>query len=117
MIDERRDDGIDNDGDWVPYADLNENGDWDADENEPLNDDLGKDGVGPFDPQYSGPDEGEGDGVPTDGEPRFDKTDKDESDQIGLTAVSIYRLGQGGTGGGWPKDDESMWLKMSSASF
>ena len=117
MIDERRDDGIDNDGDWVPYADLNENGEWDADENEPLNDDLGKDGVGPFDPQYSGPDQGEGDGVPTDGEPRFDKTDKDESDQIGLTAVSIYRLGQGGTGGGWPKDDESMWLKMSSAAF
>jgi len=117
MVDERRDDGIDNDGDWVPYSDLNENGVWDADENEPLNDDLGKDGVGPFDPQYSGPDEGEGDGVPTDGEPRFDKTDKDESDQIGLTAVSIYRLGQGGTGGGWPKDDESMWLKMSSAIF
>ena len=117
MVDERRDDGIDNDGDWVPYSDLNENGEWDADENEPLNDDLGKDGVGPFDPQYSGPDEGEGDGVPTDGEPRFDKTDKDESDQIGLTAVSIYRLGQGGTGGGWPKDDESMWLKMSSAIF
>ena len=117
MIDERRDDGIDNDGDWVPYADLNGNGVWDADENEPLNDDVGRDGVGPFDPQYSGPDEGEGDGVPTDGEPRFDKTDKDESDQIGLTAVSIYRLGQGGTGGGWPKDDEQMWLKMSSAVF
>src|SRR5574338_71066 len=117
MTDERRDDGIDNDKDWDPYADLNGNGTWDADENEPLNDDVGKDGVGPFDPQYLGPDEGEGDGVPTDGEPKFDKTDKDESDQIGLTAVSIYRLGQGGTGGGWPKDDESMWLKMSSGIF
>ena len=117
MIDERRDDGIDNDGDWVSYTDLNLNGVWDADENEPLNDDVGKDGVGPFDPQYTLPDEGEGDGVPTDGEPKFDKTDKDESDQIGLTAVSIYRLGQGGTGGGWPKDDEQMWLKMSSAVF
>lgn len=117
MIDEKRDDGIDNDHDWVPFTDLNGNGKWDKDENEPLNDDVGKDGVGPFDRQYIGPDEGEGDGLPTDGEPHFDKTDKDESDQIGLTAVSIYRLGDGGTGGGWPKDDESMWLKMSSAKF
>ena len=96
---------------------MNGNGQWDAQENEPLNNDVGKDGVGPFDRQYTGPDEGEGDGIPTDGEPNFDKTDKDESDQIGLTAVSLYRLGQGGTGGGWPKDDESMWLKMSSGIF
>ncbi|BDQ02900.1 hypothetical protein [Ignavibacterium sp.] len=117
MVDERRDDGIDNDGDWLPYTDLNGNGEWDPDENEPLNNDVGKDGVGPFDRQYTGPDEGEGDGIPTDGEPNFDKTDKDESDQIGLTAVSIYRLGQGGTGGGWPKDDESMWLKMNAGTF
>ncbi|MCR4416785.1 MAG: hypothetical protein NUV92_03470 [Ignavibacteria bacterium] len=117
MVDERRDDGIDNDGDWIPYSDLNGNGKWDREENEPLNDDLGKDGVGPWDRQYNGPDEGEGDGIPTDGEPHFDKTDKDESDQIGLTAVSIYRLGEGGTGGGWPKDDESMWLKMVAGTF
>lgn len=117
MVDERRDDGIDNDGDWIPYSDLNGNGQWDPDENEPLNNDVGRDGVGPFDRQYTGPDEGEGDGIPTDGEPNFDKTDKDESDQIGLTAVSIYRLGQGGTGGGWPKDDESMWLKMTAGTF
>lgn len=117
LVDERRDDGIDNDGDWKPFSDLNGNGVWDREENEPLNDDLGKDGVGPFDRQYLGPDEGEGDGLPTDGEPNFDKTDKDESDQIGLTAVSIYRLGEGGTGGGWPKDDESMWLKMVAGTF
>ncbi len=115
MIDERRDDGIDNDHDWVPYTDLNGNGKWDSDE--PLNDDVGRDGVGPWDPQYHGPDAGEGDGLPTHGEPNFDETDKDESDQIGLTAVSIYRLGQGGTGGGWPKDDESMWLKMVAGTF
>jgi hypothetical protein len=117
MLDERRDDGIDNDGDWVAFSDLNGNGKWDPEENEPLNNDVGQDGVGPFDPQYIGPDPGEGDGIPTDGEPNFDKTDKDESDQIGLTALSIYRLGDGGTGGGWPKDDEPMWLKMSSATF
>ncbi len=117
MIDESRADGIDNDNDWVGYTDLNGNGKWDADENEPLNNDVGSDGVGPFDLQYIAPDEGEGDGIPTDGEPNFDKTDKDESDQIGLTSLSIYRLGDGGTGGGWPKDDESMWLKMQTANF
>ncbi len=117
MVDERRDDGIDNDNDWAPYTDLNGNGEWDAEENEPLNNDVGQDGVGPFDPQYFGPDEGEGDGIPTDGEPNFDKTDKDESDQIGLTSLSIYRLGDGGTGGGWPKDDEQMWLRMQKTNF
>jgi hypothetical protein len=117
MVDERRDDGIDNDGDWVPFTDLNNNGQWDAAGNEPLNDDVGRDGLGPWDPGYFGPDEGEGNGVPDDGEPNFDKTDKDESDQIGLTSLSIYRLGDGGVGGGWPKDDESMWLKMNYQNF
>lgn len=117
IIDERRDDGIDNDGDWLGYLDLNGNGKWDAAENEPLNNDVGVDGVGPFDPQYIGPDAGEGDGLPTNGEPNFDKTDIDESDMIGLTSLSIYRLGDGGTGGGWPKDDQAMWLKMNYANF
>ncbi|MFH0735299.1 MAG: hypothetical protein V1773_11515 [bacterium] len=117
LVDEKRDDGIDNDNDWTGYIDLNGNGKWDAENNEPLNDDVGQDGVGPWDVQYNGPDYGEGDGTHTPGEPNFDATDKDESDQIGLTAVSLYRLGQGGTGGGWPKDDESMWLKMSAQTF
>jgi hypothetical protein len=117
LIDERQDDGIDNDGDWVSYSDLNGNGTWDPSENEPLNDDVGMDGIGPDDPFYPGNDEGEGDGIPTDGEPNFDRTDKDESDQIGLTSLQGYVLGMGGTGGGWPKDDESMWLKMSSGAF
>ncbi|MEG8946381.1 hypothetical protein [Rosettibacter firmus] len=115
LIDERRDDGIDNDGDWVSFIDLNSNGVWDV--GEPLNDDLGQDGVGPWDPQYKGPDTGEGDGVPTDGEPNFDKTDKDESDQIGLTSLSIYRLAGKGPTDGWPKNDEVMWRKMSYGNF
>jgi len=115
MVDERRDDGIDNDHDWVGYTDLNGNGKWDADE--PLNDDVGADGLGPYDVGYTGPDAGEGDGIPTHGEPNFDETDKDESDQIGLTAVSIYRLGTSGSGGGWPKDDELIWQKMTYNNF
>lgn len=117
MVDEKRDDGVDNDGDWQSYSDLDGNGKWDADKNEPLNNDVGKDGVGPFDPQYNGPDEGEGDGIPTDGEPNFDRTDKDESDQIGLTSLSIYRLAGKGPTDGWPKNDEVMWRKMNYASF
>lgn len=111
MIDERRDDGIDNDEDWAPYSDVNNNGKWDEDE--PLNDDLGKDGVGPFDPQYSGRDEGEGDGLPTLGEPSFDRTDKDESDQIGLQSAYINILGNKGPTGVWPKNDNIMWGVMT----
>lgn len=115
VIDERRDDGIDNDGDWNSYSDLNENGEWDS--GEPLNDDLGKDGVGPFDRQYNGPDEGEADGLPTPGEPDFDRTDVEESDQIGLNSMSIYRLVDGGGGNGWPRHDEGLWERMSFHHF
>jgi len=74
--------------DWVGYTDANGNGDWDSDE--PLNDDVGADGVSPFDAHYTGPDVGEGDGKPTDGEPNYNATDPDESDQIGLTGFEIF---------------------------
>ena len=74
LIDERRDDGIDNDGDWDIF-----------------NDDVGLDGV----PRTGDP--GEGDGLPTSGagtllpgEPHVDKTDIDESDMIGLTSFNIH---------------------------
>jgi hypothetical protein len=112
MIDERRDDNIDNNHNWIAFSDLNHNGKWDA--GEPLNDDVGRDGVGPQDVQYTGPDEGEGDGIPTHGEPNFDETDKDESDQIGLQAISIYVLADKGPTGGWPKNDDVMWGKMNN---
>jgi hypothetical protein len=117
MTDERRDDGIDNDKDWVSFLDINSNGVWDADENEPLNNDVGNDGVGPFDPQYNGPDPGEGDGVPTAGEPNFDATDKDESDQIGLTSLAIERLSNKGPTAIWPKNDNVIWNKMQPDTF
>jgi len=76
LIDERRDDGIDNDGDWD--ANIDDTG---------LD---GKPGTG---------DTGEGDGMPTaavgnlPGEPNIDKTDVDESDQIGLTSFIFYEYG------------------------
>lgn len=73
LIDERRDDGIDNDGDW-----------------DPENDDVGIDGL-----EETG-DEGENDGIPTfgtselPGEPHTDVVDVKEADQIGLTSFVFY---------------------------
>jgi len=86
-------------------------GDEDLDWSAPLND-VGADGVA--DTQ----DSGENDGIPTLGEPNFDRTDLNESDQIGLTGFKMNRIkaGQGnpntttdnivfftGLGQDWPK--------------
>ena len=62
---------------------------WTGDEN--MNwvaeyDDVGADGI------PGTHDLGEGDGIPTAGEPDFDQTDKDESDQIGLTGFKMNRI-------------------------
>ncbi len=76
MIDERRDDGIDNDNDWNSEID-----------------DVGLDG------KPGTGDTGEGDGFPTPGEgdlpgePNIDAVDVDESDQIGLTSFKFYQYG------------------------
>ena len=113
LVDERRDDGIDNDGDWVPFTDLNGNGKWDGPESgEPLNSDVGADGLSNLDPDYPGPDEGEGDGVPSHGEPEFDETDKDESDQIGLTSVKVFVLHEFDI-----YMDEEIWDIMTPGKF
>ncbi len=67
---------------WTGDEDL----DWNADF-----DDLGADGV-----DETG-DAGERDGMPTEGEPNFDRTDLNESDQVGLTGFKMNRIraGQG----------------------
>ena len=52
-------------------------------------DDTGADGV------FGTGDPGEKDGIPTEGEPSFDKTDIDESDQIGLTGFKMNRIKAG----------------------
>ncbi|MBN1424349.1 hypothetical protein JXA88_07325 [Candidatus Fermentibacteria bacterium] len=97
LIDERRDDGIDNDGDW-----------------DPLTDDVGLDGV-PGTGDY-----GEGDGLPTSGagtdlpgEPNIDKTDIDESDQIGLTSFYFFYP----SGGLKLKNDDDLWDAMAPGYF
>ncbi len=53
--------------------------------------DTGADGV------FGTNDAGEADGMPTNGEPNFDRTDLNESDQIGLTGFKMNRIraGQG----------------------
>ncbi|MGE5401669.1 MAG: hypothetical protein ACM3S2_14810 [Ignavibacteriales bacterium] len=117
MIDESREDGLDNNKNWNAETD-----------------DVGLDGLagtGDF---------GEGDGKPTSGwqlpglvpgapagplnrygfvdtgqpgEPNMDKTDKDESDQIGLTAFDGFYIGSGVTF----RDDDKIWERMSYHHF
>ncbi len=93
---------------WDSYFDLNENGRWDS--GEPLRDDLGADGLGPNDANYPGPDEGEGDGMPSAGEPDFDFLDKDESDQLGLTGFQVFVLHEYKM-----ENDEAYWNGLKSA--
>lgn len=80
----------DENANWRSFTDQNENGVWD--DTEPLNDDVGTDGIGPFDEGYAGPDADgtEANGKPDQGEPDFGILDKDESDQLGLTGFAIY---------------------------
>lgn len=96
LIDERRDNDIDEDGDWDPGFD-----------------DLGEDGLGPEDDNYPGPDFGEGDGIPTQGEPNFGKTDPDESDQIGLTGFNFFELQSAPD----LSIDSSLWRRMTPGRF
>ena len=117
MIDESRDDGIDNNDDWDPQTD-----------------DVGLDGI-----PGSG-DFGEGDGKPTSGwqtpgtvpgapefpinryglidtgqpgEPHIDKTDINESDQIGLTAFDVFFIGSGVVF----REDDRIWERISYSHF
>ncbi len=75
---------------WQAYTDSDGDGQFTT--GEPLNDDVGADGLGPQAGNYPGRDIGEGDGRPTAGEPNFDALDKDESDQIGLTGFKIFNV-------------------------
>lgn len=95
----------DEDGDWQSYGDDNGNGKWD--DGEPIFDDVGSDGIGPYDQDYSGPDfDGtEANGMPDQGEPNFGKADNDESDQIGLTSFILRPAGN-------ISDDETTWNEM-----
>ncbi len=95
--------------DWVGFTDDNGNGVWD--QGELVNDDVGLDGLGPFDLGYPGPDTGETNGIPDRGEPNFDELDVDESDQVGLTGFDLqtrpfYESGDN------LRDDSWMWDRL-----
>jgi len=102
LIDERRDDGIDNNKNWNI-----------------LHDDVGRDGVA------NTGDYGEGDGIATSGyganaydtglpgEPHIDKTDVNESDQIGLTSFFYFSP----AGNFKMGDKDTMWLYLAPGFF
>lgn len=90
LIDEARDDGIDNDGDWNLQFD-----------------DVGADGVA------GTGDIGEGDGQPSPGEPHFDALDIDESDMIGLTSFEYFTP----AGNISMANDVNLWQRMSPGYF
>ncbi|MCB2210637.1 hypothetical protein KQI52_00830 [bacterium] len=92
MIDEARNDGIDNDGDWDPRTD-----------------DVG------FDGQAGTQDQGEGNGQPDNGEPHFDKTDIDESDQIGLTSFDYFDIDSASELR--LRNDNDMWNRMKPGNI
>ncbi len=79
-----------------------ENGNWDA-----SRDDIGADGV----PNTH--DLGEGDNMPTEGEPHFDKTDVNESDQIGLTSFNFFNQ----TASPPMNNSETLWSRMVPGYF
>ncbi|MBN2367220.1 MAG: hypothetical protein JXL67_13710, partial [Calditrichaeota bacterium] len=104
MIDERRDDGIDNDGDWSrnPIT-----GEEIRDEEGRLIDDVGQDGrpgTGDF---------GENNGQPDPGEPNFDALDKSESDQIGLSSFQYFAPSNQIALG----DENDMWSRLRPGFF
>ncbi len=96
LIDERRDNDIDEDGDWNAQFD-----------------DVGIDGLGPQDNGYPGPDFGEGNGVPDQGEPNYGRTDPDESDQIGLTSFNFFNLSASPD----MRNDSLLWGRMTPGRF
>ncbi len=57
--------------------------------------DTGADGIFADPEEGIEPDTGEGDCIPTEGEPNFDRTDITESDQIGLTGFKMNRIRPG----------------------
>jgi len=116
MIDEKRNDLIDNDNDWSRKK---SNGELVFDSEGNLIDDVGRDGL----PGTN--DIGERDGQPTSGylasgvdtrlpgEPGIDKTDVNESDQIGLSSFYYFTPADAVSFG----DDERLWGQIAPGFF
>lgn len=111
----------DEDQDWEDGQDLNNNGIYDQDEFP--GDDVGLDGVGPLDLNYTGPDEGEANHKPdfiegVGSEPNFAFTDISESDMIGLTTFQLFPVPPHNPPfHNWFRNDYDLWVKLASDSL
>ncbi|MEM1268827.1 MAG: hypothetical protein AAGI08_02155 [Bacteroidota bacterium] len=115
LLDERRD----NDAGSLIFGPVGIYGDdkehWSGDEDGDWNpnlDDVGADGAGPLTEGYPGPDEGEGNGRPDQGEPNFGRLDNDESDQVGLTSFTAPLFGAV-----LITDEENVWPRIQPNFF
>ena len=113
----------DEDQDWEDGEDLNNDGIYQSNEN-PGND-VGLDGVGPLELNYTGPDQGEGNHQPdylesVGCEPNFAVTDVTESDMIGLTSFQLFPIFDqhpAPAGSPWFRNDDVMWDLVSEDSL
>lgn len=123
----------DEDQDWIDGTDLNGNGayaffdeatgEWVPEKGENANDDVGTDGVGPFDLNYDGPDAdgSEGNHRPDldpgiGSEPNFGLTDVTESDMVGLTSFRLFPVPSHSSSYRWFRGDQSMWELIGTDS-
>lgn len=103
----------DEDQDWEDGEDLNGDGIYQIGEDP--GDDVGLDGVGPGELNYTGPDEGECNHKPDrneagDAEPNFAETDVSESDMVGLTSFRLFPIQPHRPPyTRWFRNDKSMW--------
>jgi len=116
-------DGIDKNGNNA-YAHLDpETNEWIVDSGDNPNDDVGVDGVGPFELNYHGPDADGSEGnhkpdyVPGIGsEPNFATTDVTESDMVGLTSFRLFPVPSHSSSYRWFRGDKSMWQLIGEDS-
>jgi hypothetical protein len=104
MIDESQYNGIDDDGDWQATDEEAQQDPYDLDQ---MSDDVGVDGI----PATA--DSGEADGLPTLGEPDFETRDVDESDQLLLTSMTSYNYNSPYYAG----NDSTGWIALIPGSF
>ena len=113
----------DEDQDWEDGEDTDGDGIYSASEN--AGNDVGLDGVGPLEINYTGPDQGEGNHRPdylesVGCEPNFAATDVTESDMIGLTSFQLFPIFDqhpAPPGSPWFRNDDVMWDLVSMDSL
>ncbi len=111
----------DEDQDWEDGNDLNGDGIYQS--NEYAGDDVGLDGVGPQELNYTGPDEGECNHMPDykqgiGCEPNYNATDVSESDMVGLTSFYMFPVPQHrAPWKHWFRNDQSMWELIGQDSL